>query len=256
MIEEYVNKIINVDCIEGMRDLPDDCIDLIVTSPPYNCGIDYDTYDDNRDWGEYIGWCREWLKGCHRILKPDGRICINVLLEMGIEDNKVRVSPSAEFYRLYQEVGIKYFASCVWIDKTRTQYTAWGSWQSASSPYIYCPYEVILIGYKDQWKKKNKGESTITKEDFMEGCFGVWDINTTTSQTTKANFPIRLPELCINLLSYRDDIVLDPFVGSGTTAIAAKKLGRKYIGFEISKNYCEIAKNHQILKSQDIDNWM
>jgi site-specific DNA-methyltransferase (adenine-specific) len=124
----------------------------------------------------------------------------------------------------------------VWDDLTMKKQTAWGSWMSASSPFIQTPYEGILVAYKDVWTKIEKGESTISRNDFMEACSGVWHIGTTPSYT-KACFPERLPQLCIDLLSYKDDLVLDPFSGSGTTCYVAKSMGRKYLGFEISEAY-------------------
>jgi len=241
--DDFVGKIICGDCIRVMGGIPNNSIDLIVTSPPYNCGVDYDVHNDSMPWKDYLIWCEGWMSECRRILKPDGRICINVLLEMGIEDNKKRISPFAHFYQLFQKCKINFFGCPVWADSHRVKYTAWGSWMSAKSPYIYCPYEVVIIGYKERWRKDKSGESTISKEQFMEGCSGVWKIKPQTSQFTKANFPLTLPAMCINLLSFEGDIVLDPFVGSGTTAVVAKSLGRNFVGIEISKEYCKIAKD-------------
>lgn len=119
--------------------------------------------------------------------------------------------------------------------------TAWGSWLSASSPYIRLPYEGILISYKNQWKKKDKGTSTITKDEFIEGVSGIWKIRPETHGYTKANFPVELPERCIKLFTYQEDCVIDMFMGSGSTAIAALKTGRDFIGCDISSNYCDIA---------------
>lgn len=236
-----LNKIYNVDCLEGLKLIGDNIIDLVVTSPPYNCGIDYDIYEDNLEWCDYLSWSAKWLSEIYRVLKDDGRICLNILLEMGIENNKKRVSPYAEFYHIFNKVGLHPFGSPVWIDSHRVKFTAWGSWLRASAPYIYNPYEVILIGYKNQWKKKSKGNSTINKEEFMMGSSGIWKLRTQTKELTKSNFHTDLPEMCIKLLSYENDVILDPFMGSGTTAVACKKLNRNFIGFEISPEYCKIA---------------
>lgn len=110
-------------------------------------------------------------------------------------------------------------------------------------PYSYCPYEVIMFGYKGQWAKENKGISTISKEEFIEGVCGIWNLRTQTKQITKANFSTDLPEHCIKLFSYKDDIILDPFSGSGTTAKVAKLLHRKFIALEISEKYSKISQN-------------
>ena len=240
--ENKFNQIFCADCLSEMKKIPDNCIDLVVTSPPYNCCIKYDVYNDNLKWEDYLSWCEQWLIETRRILKPDGRFCLNILMEMGIESNKKRVSPYAEFYCLLKLVGFNIFGSPVWVDSHRVKFTAWGSWLKASAPYIYNPYEIILISYKDVWKKQTKGVSTISKEEFMMGCSGIWKLRTQTKELTKANFHTDLPEMCIKLLSYTNDIVLDPFIGSGTTAVACKKLNRRFIGFEISEKYCNIAR--------------
>jgi len=243
MIEPYfeteLGKLYHGDCLEIMPEL--EPVDLVVTSPPYNCGIKYGLYDDNRPWEEYMAWCEEWLSEIYKIMNPDGRLCLNVLMEMGIEDNKKRVSPFAEFYNLFKRVGIKGWGSPVWVDSHRVKYTAWGSWLKASAPYIYNPYEIIMIGYKEYWKKQTKGESTISKEEFMMGCSGIWRLKTQTKEITKANFHTDLPNMCIKLLSYDGNIILDSFMGGGTTAIACERLNRRWIGIEIEERYCEIS---------------
>lgn len=235
-----LNSIYNVDCVEGLKSVKENTIDLIVTSPPYNCGIPYDSWNDNLEWNDYKAWCTLWLYECYRVLKDDGRICINVLLDLG--NKKIgRFSPFVDFRIMMSEVGFKHHGVALWTDQHRVKYTAWGSWVSPSAPYIYTPYETIIISYKNVWKKQNKGEATISKEDFMEGCSGVWNLSTETNKKYTAAFPERLPELCMKLLTWKNDIVLDPFMGSGTTAVAAIKNNRQYIGFEISPNYYKIA---------------
>lgn len=235
-----INVIYNEDCIVGMQSIPSDCIDLIVTSPPYNIGIEYDSYNDKLDWDEYYNWCGDWMKEIHRILKPDGKLCLNHYLSFGKAER--RLSPIMDLNTQAKDIGFKHHAIVLWMDEHRIKYTAWGSWLSASAPYINCPVEGILILYKNRWKKDKKGISTISKEEFIEACSGVWRIRPEMKEYTKANFPVELPKRCINLLTYKNDIVLDPFMGAGTTAIAAIETGRNYIGFEISSNYCKIAK--------------
>ena len=233
-----VNNIYNMDCVEGLKQIPDNTVDLIVTSPPYNVGIEYDSWDDNRPWAEYLEWCEKWLVECYRVLKDDGRICINHYICTAPRRNGEMVSrfPLFDFKNIMDRIGYHTHKIAIWDDLTMKKQTAWGSWLSASAPFIQSPYEGIMIAYKKQWNKINKGETTISRNDFMEGCSGVWHIGTTQSYTM-ANFPERLPQLCIDLLSYKGDLVVDPFSGSGTTCYVAKCRERNFIGFEISEAY-------------------
>ena len=235
-----LNKVYNMDCVEGLKKLDDNSIDLIVTSPPYNVGIDYDTWKDNMSWDNYLNWCKEWLTECFRVLKEDGRICINHYIAFSSPFEDTCQFPLMDFRNIMTSIGFNVHKIAIWDDRTMNKHTAWGSWLSASAPNIMTPYEGILIAYKKQWNKINKGESTITKEKFIEGVSGLWHLGTTRS-ITKCNFPESLPDMCINLLSYKGDVVLDPFMGSGTTGAVAIKNDREFIGFELSPNYCKIA---------------
>lgn len=244
-----LNKVYNTDCIDGLKSIPDNTIDLIVTSPPYNVGIEYDSHNDNMPWDQYYNWCEQWLKELYRVLKPDGRFCLNHYISFG--SSKWREVPLMRLNTICENTGFKHHSLALWWDEHRCKYSAWGSWKSASSPYINQPIEGILILYKDRWKRDNKGEDTISKDDFIMGCSGVWKINPVHNGDTPANYPERLPKLCIELLSFKGDIVLDPFAGSGTTGVAALKTERSFIGFEISPAYCEIANsNLKVWKEQ------
>jgi site-specific DNA-methyltransferase (adenine-specific) len=136
----------------------------------------------------------------------------------------------------------------------KVKYSAWGSWLSASAPYMHNPKECVLIGYKDQWKKLNVGESYWTDSDedkkgFMEVVSGLWGYFAETRGMTEANFSLDIPVKAIKFMTYKDDVVLDPFMGSGTTAVASVNLDRNYIGFEVSENYCKIARS-RVLKEK------
>ena len=235
-------KLINDDCLHYMKQMQENSIDLVITSPPYNCGIDYDNYNDNLPFDEYLEWCQKWINELYKIIKEDGRIAINVLVEQGIENNKKRISPMRLFSEMMEKAGFIIMGMPMWTDPHRVKFTAWGSFKSASCPYIYNPFEVVIIAYKKYKKKFNKGINTISKQDFIKGCSGVWNIKTDTNSLTKATFPIELPKLVIELLSYKNDLILDPFSGSGTTGAACFYTGRNYIGIEQSKNYYEISK--------------
>jgi len=127
-----LDKIYNVDCVRGMKKIDENSVDLIVTSPPYNIGLDYGEYKDNLPWKDYLTWSETWLREVYRILKPDGRACINVLAQIAQERNTIQLSPFAEFYRIMQGIGFKFGGFPMWADRTRSRMTAWGSWLSAS----------------------------------------------------------------------------------------------------------------------------
>jgi site-specific DNA-methyltransferase (adenine-specific) len=240
------NNIYNIDILNFFKSVPSDTVDLIFTSPPYNCGIDYDSWDDNLDWNVYINWCHQWLSECFRVLKPEGgRIALNVLIGMDgvscIQDDVNRISPYAEFYNLIRGLGFYIKANIIWLRATSGGKTAWGSYMSASAPHIFDAGEIVMIAYKNTWKKPEKGESTMDKDEFMKACHGLWYINPEHKSLTKVCFPLDLAKRVINLLTFKNDIVIDPFSGSGTTCSAANLLQRRWAGCDISSNYCQIA---------------
>ena len=260
-------KIINGDCIEVMKTLSDGCIDLVVTSPPYNCGIKYDTHIDDLPMDEYWSWTREWLTETYRLIKDDGRVSINIPYEVNVQDRGGRVFFVSEFYQIMKEVGFKFFGIVDLEEDSphRSKTTAWGSWMSPSSPYIYNPKECVILAYKKQHIKKVKGQpewkgepTEIEQEDgtlkkkivyeekdkkeFMELVFGQWNYFADTKSLTKATFSMDIPTKAIKILSYKNDVVLDPFAGSGTSLVAAEILDRRWLGIELSENYTKVAK--------------
>jgi site-specific DNA-methyltransferase (adenine-specific) len=265
MIE--TGKIINGDCVEVMKTLPEGCIDMVVTSPPYSAGIKYDVYDDNTPMDEYWEFTKKWLSGVYRVLKDDGRVAINVPIEMNVQERGGRILFNAEFWMVMKEVGFKFFGM---VDLTedsphRVRQTAWGSWMSNSQPYIYNPKECVILAYKNSPKKLTKGESqwvgTLTeitdetgkvrtkmvyepedKKEFMNLVFGRWEYFADTKSLTKATFSMDIPMKAIKILTYKNDVILDPFMGSGTSAVAAEMLQRRWLGIELSPNYADIAR--------------
>ena len=244
-----MNKIINTDCIEGLKQLEENSVDLCVTSPPYNVGIQYDDWDDNMQIVDYLGFARDWLTEVYRVLKPDGRIAVNIPYEVNMKKlgGHNRVLIQSEYHQLMKEIGFGFAGIVDLREKApQTKLTAWGSWLSASAPYMHNPKECILLGYKDQWKKLERGESYYdgsqeSKKEFMELVSGLWGYFAETHGLTDANFSLAIPNKAIKFMTYKDDLVLDPFMGSGTTAVACVNLDRRYVGFEISEKYCDIA---------------
>ena len=265
-LESIMNTIINGECIEVMKELPENSIDLIVTSCPYNVNINYDVYDDGRSMDDYWDFTTKWLTEVYRVLKDDGRVAINVPIEVNVKERGGRMLFNADFWMRMKEVGFQFFGM---VDLTedsphRVRQTAWGSWMSCSQPYIYNPKECVILSYKNSPKKLKKGipqwEGELTKvekedgtfknkmiykpedkKDFMKLVFGRWEYFADTRSLTKATFSMDIPSNAIKILTYKDDIVLDPFMGSGTSAIACEILGRRWLGIELSENYTKIA---------------
>lgn len=260
------NKIINGNCIDEMSNMPNDSIDLIVTSPPYNVGIDYDTHQDEMSMQDYWVFTEQWLTEAFKVLKDDGRIAVNIPYEVNVQDRGGRVLFMSEFWAIMKKVGFNFYG-LVDLDENsphRSKTTAWGSWMSPSSPYIYNPKECVILAYKKDRIKKIKGEPQWTgvmtdieqedgsikkkmvyqeedKKEFMSLVYGQWEYFADTKQQTKATFSMDIPMKAIKILTYKNDIILDPFAGSGTSMVAAEISGRRWIGIELSPNYCKVA---------------
>lgn len=223
-------------------EVPKESVDLIITSPPYNVDIKYNSHNDQISYEEYLEFSYKWLSRCFEWLKDDGRLCLNIPLDKNKGGQK---SVGADLTIIAKKIGFKYHSTIIWNEGNISRRTAWGSWLSASAPYVIAPVELIVILYKKDWKKNNKKQSDITKEEFIEWTNGLW---TFPGQSKKgagghpAPFPIELPKRCIKLFSFVNDLVLDPFMGSGSTIIASILNNRKCIGIEVDDKYCEIAK--------------
>jgi len=220
--------------------LPRESIDLIITSPPYNLGIDYSSYNDSLSYQDYLTFSETWLRNCYFWSKETGRLCLNVPLDINKGDKH---SLGADITHLAQAVGWHYHCTILWNKLNISKRTAWGSWRSASAPHVIAPVELILVLYKGCWKKAHRGISDITREEFIQWTNGLWTFPGETSKQVKhlAPFSRELPQRCIKLFSYIGDTVLDPFSGSGTTILEALCHNRKAYGLEIDPLYLELA---------------
>ena len=222
---------------EKMDDLIDNCISLTVTSPPYNVGK---LSDNNLSDEDYWKLMRKCFKEVYRVTESGGRLVLNVA-NLG---RKPYIPFSNMFTDLMLDLGFLMRGEIIWQkSKGANANFAWGSWLSASNPVIRDIHEYCLVFSKEGMSKGSKGKSTIEKEEFMESTLSIWNINPARAKKIghPAPFPVELAERFINLYSYEKDLILDPFIGSGTTALAASKLKRSYIGYEVNAEYCKLA---------------
>jgi len=221
--------------------IPTNNVDLIVTSPPYNVDIRYNSHNDRLTYEDYLEFSRKWVAKCYELAKEDGRFCLNIPLD---KNKNGQQSMGADLTMIAKSVGWKYHSTIIWNEGNISRRTAWGSWLSASAPYVIAPVELIVVLYKNHWRKTaGSQKNDITRQEFMDWTNGLW---TFTGESKKrighpAPFPRELPRRCIKLFSYIGDTVLDPFMGSGTTLIETYLNHRQGIGVEIDKNYCRLA---------------
>lgn len=213
-------------------------VDLVVTSPPYNIGQPYDKHEDTMNYDEYLAFLQRVFEKVFIVMKDDGRACVNI----GDATTDKQYYPlHSDFTQLMKGIGFKTRKTIIWDKKHCHNRQAWGSWKSASCPNVIQPFEYILVFDKKYKKKQQKGTSDIKDHEFAEWSYGIWVITATPNIHHPCSFPEELPERLVKLYSYVGDLVLDPFLGSGTTLRMAKKFQRNGIGFDISARYCKIA---------------
>ncbi|NLW83500.1 MAG: site-specific DNA-methyltransferase [Phycisphaerae bacterium] len=255
-----LDTLIGGDCRQVLQTLPDGCVDCCVTSPPYNIGLDYGTADDRKSDDDYLAFTRDYLAECYRVLKDDGRFCLNIgykvstVKEAGID--------YVELLNLINSIGYTLRETIIWVKSKRPDdpqsfcgsNTAWGSWMSAANPICRARMEFIFVLNKNSFKKHHRGISTMTRQEFMDYASTVWYFPAERSRLHKAPFPVELPYRCIQFYTYHGDVVLDPFVGSGTTAVACVRTGRRYIGIEQNPDYIRMAEGRIQQEKQQLKN--
>jgi len=235
---ELENQIIQGSA-ENMNEIPNNSVHLMITSPPYNVSKEY---DEDLSLNEYLQLLENSFRETYRVLVNGGRACINVA-NLG---RKPYIPLSDYISKMMIDIGFNMRGEIIWNKAaSASPSTAWGSWQSAANPILRDVHEYILVFSKGEYKReKRQKEDTITKEQFMEWTKSIWTFNAESAKKIghPAPFPEELPYRLIQLYSFKNDIILDPFSGSGTTAVAALKADRKFIGYDINKEYIELAR--------------
>jgi len=248
-IDKFTNQVFNTKWEETLPLIPDNSVDIIITSPPYNVDLGnnkfkkdgYADFEDDMAYEEYLDWMEELFTQSYRMLKTGGRICINI----GDKKQSKEVT-HVDFINRMKKVGFIMLVPIVWNKGQIGNRFAWGSYQSPAMPCFPTPFEYILVMCKESLRHEgDKDKITVAAKDFQTNANALWEFPPDTQMMKKwghpATFPEELPRRLIQQLTYADDIVVDPFSGSGTTCAVAKKLNRRYIGTEMSKKYYDVS---------------
>ena len=236
------NQIYCDDSESFLHYLPDNSVDLVFTSPPYNFGMEYEGSNDSQDWDRYFWKLEKVLTHCARVLKPGGRIAINIqpLFSEYIPSHHI-------ISKMLQDMGLLWRNEILWEkNHYNCKYTAWGSWKSPSSPYMKYTWEFIEVFSKENRKMDGDPENAdMDGDDFKKWVYAKWSIAPERKMKEyghPAMFPEELAKRVIQMFSFKGGMVLDPFCGLGTACMVANRLEREYIGIDISKEYCDNAK--------------
>ena len=240
--QEYKNIIVTGDSLQILQKLPDNCIDIVVTSPPYNFGLEYNKHDDTNKWHEYYDMLFGIFDECIRVVKYGGRIIINVqpLFSDYIPSHHI-------ISNFFFTNGLIWKGEILWEKNNyNCKYTAWGSWKSPSSPYLKYTWEFLEVFCKGELKKTGNAQNIdINEEEFKSWVNAKWSIAPERDMKKyhhPAMFPTKLVERILKLFSFQNDVILDPFNGAGTTTMVAYQLQRNYFGIDISEEYCNTAR--------------
>lgn len=225
---------------ERMTDLVDNSVALMVTSPPYHVGKDY---DEKGSFEDYLAMLRRVFAETYRVLEPGGRAVINVA-NLG---RRPYIPLSSYINMMMIELGFLMRGEVIWRKaKADSGSCAWGTWRKAGNPVLRDVHEYLLVFSKGRFGRAKDGVSTLEADEFKLSTTSVWeDISPASAKRIghPAPFPVELPERCIRLYTFEEDLVLDPFMGSGSTAIAAARNRRHYVGYDVSRDYVKLARD-------------
>jgi len=248
-----IDKIICGDALETLKTTPSESVHLVITSPPYNLDKPYTNHNDKLEYDEYLSWMNLVWSECARVLVKGGRICIN------IGENKrqnITYPTYSAFIQQCVDLKLLYRGTIIWNKNSAAKHCAWGSWNSCSNPHLVPRHEYIIVFSKQNYQLTGDSQNCDLSNDgkeFIEATRSIWSFGT--ESRTKighpAPFPVELPRRLIRFYSYVGNIVLDPFAGSGTTGVAAKKLKRHFILIDNSFEYCELARKRIFEEATD-----
>lgn len=239
-------KIIHDKCDEDKSIINANSVDLCVTSPPYAVGIEYENCEDAVKYDDYLNFSAHWLFNCFYWLKAGGRLALNCPFETCKFGKQ---SVYADLLNIAKKQGFHHYTTAIWT-KGNVPRVSWGTMYSPKAPLLIPPAEAVIILHKGEWSRKDaEGKTTdVSKKEFIDWCDVVWKISPESAKKLKhpAPYPIELARRCIKLMTFVGDVVLDPFLGSGSTMVAAYRTNRKCVGIEMSEVYCELSKNRLI----------
>lgn len=243
-----LNRIYKIDCRDGISKLSDSFVNCVISSPPYNSGQEYEEHLSDSAYELFITSIFSALK---RVLTKDGRICWIVAPTISRKETEFPFPLEYITMKAAEKANLIFWETIIWNQLNTEAQTAWGSWQSASAPFIRHQTERILLFVKETRKRLEKQPSKeFKKKEFESSTLDVWKITPETKRIIHpCPFPLSIVERCLKLFTYKGDIVLDPFAGSGTVGVACKRLGRRFLGFELNADYVKYAKSRL---SQDL----
>ena len=231
-----VDRIHSGDALKVLKTFPANSIQMAMTSPPYNIGIRYDVYEDDRRYKAYLAWLKKiWIE-LYRVLGRGGRFALNIAPTSIANFRPVHHDTARDL----RDIGFRMRTEIIWYKQNIRKRTAWGSWRSPSNAHILPSWEYVMIFHKRDWKLRgDRKKADITAKEFLKCSDGFWKIQPETRRKDHpAPFPEELVYRLIKFYTYRDNVVLDAFGGTGIVALVALKTGRHFIHIDISKKYC------------------